>query len=512
MYNEEQAYWAGPAVLSEMLSRDGLNTYELWILQGNEGTMEQFLAFHGFTLNDYMVHWNHLSVDVQTKIQRGEEKGIEVMGDYSATTTYDVNDLVFDPTTNSSYISKHASNTGNALTDTDHWMKTMDGTDVLRAIEDADDATDAANTAAATAESAAAGAVTTITEALTGYFTCGASTDKGGLQTKVVDNDHDYIKPSYGGAMKIRMYQVNTYVPTTGNPVKLKIGDETAAELLYNREPVTPGNTWEENEVISVYYDGSVYQASNAQGGRGKAEKIKYDNSQSGLAANNVQGALDATNQKLTELAGGLHKFIGLTASITIHVALPAGYTLLDYIANTSSSGGYIDTGIKPNDSNWKFEGSWMLTGAIRAYQTIVASYSAETANSYRVFYNNTSTTSVLINANTKASAFTSSSVNGANEWNTFSIQYGTATINGTVVTLDTTAGTAITNNMCLFGSTVDTKFLVGKMRRFKAWHSGTLVRNMIPCINPQSVYGMYDIVNDVFYGSSNANSFTGGN
>ena len=305
MYNEEQAYWAGPAVLSEMLSRDGLNTYELWILQGNEGTMEQFLAFHGFTLNDYMVHWNHLSVDVQTKIQRGEEKGIEVMGDYSATTTYDVNDLVFDPTTNSSYISKHASNTGNALTDTDHWMKTMDGTDVLRAIEDADDATDAANTAAATAESAAAGAVTTITEALTGYFTCGASTDKGGLQTKVVDNDHDYIKPSYGGAMKIRMYQVNTYVPTTGNPVKLKIGDETAAELLYNREPVTPDNSWEKNEVISVYYDGTYYQASNAQGGGGKAEKIKYDNSQSGLSAENVQGALDEVVNDLVNKIDG---------------------------------------------------------------------------------------------------------------------------------------------------------------------------------------------------------------
>lgn len=228
------------------------------------------------------------------------------------------------------------------------------------------------------------------------------------------------------------------------------------------------------------------------------------------VTSGGVYNALQNIQTDVTELAGGLHKFIGLTASITIPAALPAGYTILDYIANTSSSGGYIDTGIKPNDSNWKFEGSWMLTGAIETYQAIMASYSVDTANSYRVIYNNTSTTSVLISANTKA--FTSSSVNGANEWNTFSIQYGTATINGTVVTLGTTAGTAITNNMCLFSNTAATKFLVGKMRRFKAWHSGTLVRDMIPCINPQSVYGMYDIVNDVFYGSSNANSFTGGN
>lgn len=236
------------------------------------------------------------------------------------------------------------------------------------------------------------------------------------------------------------------------------------------------------------------------------------ENSSNWVTSGGVYNALQNIQTDVTELAGGLHKYIGLTASITFPSLLPAGYTMLDYIANTSSSGSYIDTGIKPNDSNWKFEGSWMLTGAIVAYQTIVASYSAETANSYRVIYNNTSTTSVLINANTKASAPTSSSVNGANEWNTFSIQYGTATINGTVVTLDTTAGTAIKNNMCLFSNTAATKFLVGKMRRFKAWHSGTLVRDMIPCINPQSVYGMYDIVNDVFYGSSNANSFTGGN
>ena len=230
------------------------------------------------------------------------------------------------------------------------------------------------------------------------------------------------------------------------------------------------------------------------------------------VTSGGVYNAIQVVQSGVTELAGGLHKFIGLTASITIPAALPAGYTILDYIANTSSSGGYIDTGIKPNDSNWKFEGSWMLTGAIETSQSIIASYSTDTANSYRVIYNNTSTTSVLINAGTKASAATTSSANGVNEWNTFSIQYGTATINGTVVTLGTTAGSATTNNICLFSSTAATKFLVGKMRRFKAWHSGTLVRDMIPCINPQSVYGMYDIVNDVFYGSSNANSFTGGN
>lgn len=230
------------------------------------------------------------------------------------------------------------------------------------------------------------------------------------------------------------------------------------------------------------------------------------------VTSGGVYNAMQVVQSELTELAGGLHKYIGLTASITIPAALPAGYTVLDYIANTSSSGGYIDTGILPNDNNWKFEGAWMLTGAIQSYQAIMASYSTDSANTYRIIYNDTSTTGVYINANSKASPSTPASVNGANEWNTFSIQYGTATINGTVLTIGTTAGTTITNNMCIFSNTAATKFLVGKMRRFRAWHNGTLVRDMIPCINPQSVYGMYDIVNDVFYGSSNENNFTGGN
>lgn len=184
---------------------------------------------------------------------------------------YNVNDLVYEPESNSAYVSLQSGNDDNHPTRSIDaelwWMKIVDG-ELIRALEDeAQESINGANTAAATAERAAAGAVTALTNGLTGYFTCGASADKGGLQTKVVDNARDYIKPSYGGAMKIRMYQANSYEPTEGNPVKLQIGSETVAALLYNGEAVSASNTWEANEVISVYYDGTNYQASNAQGG-----------------------------------------------------------------------------------------------------------------------------------------------------------------------------------------------------------------------------------------------------
>jgi hypothetical protein len=48
--------------------------------------------------------------------------------------------------------------------------------------------------------------------------------------------------------------------------------------LYYNGAAASASNTWDAGEVLSVYYDGTYYQASNAQGGGGKfatGEKVK---------------------------------------------------------------------------------------------------------------------------------------------------------------------------------------------------------------------------------------------
>mgnify|MGYP006370455525 CR=1 FL=1 len=62
--------------------------------------------------------------------------------------------------------------------------------------------------------------------------------------------------------MKIKMTKANTADNAT-----LKIGSETAKPLWYNDERASSTNSWEEGEVISVYYDGENYKASNAMGG-----------------------------------------------------------------------------------------------------------------------------------------------------------------------------------------------------------------------------------------------------
>lgn len=60
--------------------------------------------------------------------------------------------------------------------------------------------------------------------------------------------------------------------------------------------------------------------------------------------------------------------------------------------------------------------------------------------------------------------------------------------------------------------STYSSEYLPGRMYYFKIYDNGTLVRDLVPCINPSNVVGAYDIVNGVFYASENSGyTFTAG-
>lgn len=107
-------------------------------------------------------------------------------------------------------------------------------------------------------------ATTKAISAQTGYYTCGTA---AGTAAKVVTVENGNIyKMTLGGHFKVKMTNSNT----AASGVTLKVGSETATMLYYNGEAVSASNTWEPGEVISVYYDGTVYQASNAYGGSNK--------------------------------------------------------------------------------------------------------------------------------------------------------------------------------------------------------------------------------------------------
>lgn len=68
-----------------------------------------------------------------------------------------------------------------------------------------------------------------------------------------------------GGNLRIKMPSAGTTAST------LTIGNANAVQLWYNGAAVSSDNTWEADEIISVFYDGTRFMASNSQGeGNGK--------------------------------------------------------------------------------------------------------------------------------------------------------------------------------------------------------------------------------------------------
>lgn len=70
------------------------------------------------------------------------------------------------------------------------------------------------------------------------------------------------------------------------------------------------------------------------------------------------------------------------------------------------------------------------------------------------------------------------------------------------------------TSLFCIFNNQAKTariRYIEAKLYYFKLFVEGTLVRDMVPCINPSNVVGLYDLVNDVFYSSPNGAAFTAG-
>ena len=154
-----------------------------------------------------------------------------------------------------------------------------------------------------------------------GYYQCTVS------GTTLAVTAPGFTLPAHGGNIRIKMS-----APATGAST-LNINSTGAKALLYNGAALSSANTWEQNEIITVFYDPSgsgQYLASNSQGGGGNASKIKYNNSQSGLAAENVQGALD----KLAESADKVKIFESQTILSSIFT-----WTASKYISGTDKAG-----------------------------------------------------------------------------------------------------------------------------------------------------------------------------
>lgn len=160
---------------------------------------------------------------------------------------------------------------------------------------------------------------TAITDSLakaTARMGYGVATASGNDYSVTIVN---FTLPTNGGSIRVKMPTAATGAAT------LDITDTGAKTIWYNGAAVSSQNTWEAGETISVFYDGTKYMASNSQGGGGYAEKIKYNNSQSGLASNNVQGALDEVDATIDKLYKPSSEQI---TNVTNTITWTAGYNI----------------------------------------------------------------------------------------------------------------------------------------------------------------------------------------
>ena len=194
---------------------------------------------------------------------------------------------------------------------------------------------------------------------------------------------------------------------------------------------------------------------------------------------------------------------------------LPDGYTEVEYIENTSSA--YINTGFKPNQD----------TRIVAKMQCVTTTNSTlhfgaggwDLVNGMWLTYERgiTGTLHVAWLGKTTWSTY------GNGDYNIHTYDWNKNTLyKDEVLVGSSTYGTyQCTNRLGIFTNLQNTDdrpnddnvFLKGRMYSFKIYDDGTLVRDLVPCINPSNVVGAYDVVNGVFYGSARSGkTFVAGN
>lgn len=184
-------------------------------------------------------------------------------------------------------------------------------------------------------------------------------------------------------------------------------------------------------------------------------------------------------------------------------MALPSGYTKLDYIE--SSGAQYINTGFKPNQNTRCVIDIENLSSAQASFFGARAS---QTAASFTYF---------SLTATTGRSDYGSSkqSMSFTNTVGRYTVDQNKNVCTANGVTATGTANTfQLTNNLYLMAvNQADAAIQNAKMKLYSAkiYDNGTLVRDFIPCKNANGTIGLWDNVNSVFYANAGTGTFSTG-
>ena len=184
-------------------------------------------------------------------------------------------------------------------------------------------------------------------------------------------------------------------------------------------------------------------------------------------------------------------------------MALPSGYTKLDYIESSGTQ--YINTGFKPNQNT-------RCVMDIENLSSAQAAFFGARANQ-----NAASFTYFSLTATTGRSDYGSSkqSMSFTNTVGRYTVDQNKNVCTANGVTATGTANTfQLTNNLYLMAvNQADAAIQNAKLKLYSAkiYDNGTLVRDFIPCKNTTGALGLWDNVNSKFYANAGTGTFTTG-
>ena len=196
-------------------------------------------------------------------------------------------------------------------------------------------------------------------------------------------------------------------------------------------------------------------------------------------------------------------------ADLASFMPLPDGYTPLAYLdTGAAGQGAYIDTLIKPcNSSLWRFVGSWRRTGTPSGTNRSIFFAGANSIRTYGIRQYNATLDKIMVNGYQVQNSYNTITLEDSGEvWHTYDLERYRFTLDGVVHEISSTSGGSNNTLSLTLGST----YYPHQFGRFLAYYDGELYACLEPCINPNGVYGMYDTVREQFFGSANANAFSG--
>ena len=191
---------------------------------------------------------------------------------------------------------------------------------------------------------------------------------------------------------------------------------------------------------------------------------------------------------------------------------LPSGYEELEYIENNGTA--YIETDYYPTN-NTRVVGDFqanVITNNPRmfgagAYNSLGFIVNIENTRPIKYYYKYG-----------QSSSWLTTNVQANTNRRTIDLNKNNLYIDGTLVSTASESTFTLTSHLGIFNSPNSTAFSAneafkGKCYYLEVYEDGVLVRRFLPCKRlSDNKIGMYDLRNNVFYGSANSSTFTGGN